>query len=169
VPALSSSLFWRRTHVAALCHTRVAPSWRALEESLAAVVQIHHACWSEEEASRQTRPLPSQCVGPPPGHRTELSRHATVGSSRWAIAWPLLAQCGHLHGSSDFKDKGGREENGWIGEKGEDILGEKRLGFGERRQQVGRSLHERRYFPPPRSRSKISEPVQTTHFFVSVD
>jgi hypothetical protein len=59
------------------------------------------------------------------------SRHATIGSSRWAIAWPLVTRCGLLHGLSDFKDKGGREENGWIGEKGEDILGEKRLDFRE--------------------------------------
>jgi hypothetical protein len=86
-------------------------------EPSAAVVQIRHACWSEEEVCHRARPPPSQRVGPPPGRRAEPSRRATVGSSCWAIAWPLLAQCGLLHGSSDFKDKGGREENGWIGEK----------------------------------------------------
>jgi hypothetical protein len=36
------------------------------------------------------------------------------------------SECGLLHGSSCFRDKGGREENGWIGEK--------RLGFGEKRE-----------------------------------
>jgi hypothetical protein len=64
---------------------------------------------------------------------------------------PLLAQCGHLHGSSDFKDKGGREENGWIGEKGEDILGEKRLGSGERRQKwAGACMKEDTFRPHAR-------------------
>jgi hypothetical protein len=63
------------------------------------------------------------------GHPARPSRRATIGLSHRAITWPPLARCGLLHGSSDFRDKGGREGNGWIGAKGEDISGEKRLGF----------------------------------------
>jgi hypothetical protein len=58
-------------------------------------------------------------------------------------------ECGLLYGSSCFRDKGGREENGWTGEKGKDISGEKRLGFGERRVRVDMSRHKRRYFTRP--------------------
>jgi hypothetical protein len=100
---------------------------------------------------------------------------------------PLLAQCGHLHGSSDFKDKGGREENGWIGEKGEDILGEKRLGSGERRQKwAGACMKEDTFRPHARipkfwSPCKqlmikpifdvgwLKQPMRKIVFFVSVD
>jgi hypothetical protein len=57
------------------------------------------------------------------GHPARPSRRATIGLSHRAITWPPLARCGLLHGSSDFRDKGEREGNGWIGAKGEDIGG----------------------------------------------
>jgi hypothetical protein len=49
----------------------------------------------------------------------------------------------------DFRDKSGREENGWIGEKGEDTSGKKRLDFREIREREDRSPCKRRYFLSP--------------------
>jgi hypothetical protein len=73
---------------------------------------------------------------------------------------------------ADFGDKGGKELNGWTGENGEDISEEKRLDFGERRERVDRSPHERRYFPPrshvPKFQS-LREQMGSRLFFVSVD
>jgi hypothetical protein len=58
-------------------------------------------------------------------------------------------ECGLLYGSSCFRDKGGREENGWTGEKGKDISGGEEIGFWGEKSTSGHEPSQKKIFYTP--------------------
>jgi hypothetical protein len=117
------------------CLVAVAPGHRTGQSSGCHAWSLHRATtWPSRLAI-----MPGRHARPSPGHRL------ATAFSVWAP--PCIEQLRRRE--RDFWLR--REQNECTGEKGEDISGEKRLGFGERRERVDMSCHKRRYFSPPRS------------------